>query len=289
MTRSLALPTAIFLFSSDVLAECLTDRQLAPLVSAWADDPSVKVSLPSDLTMADAQCSQGRLVTLLGPAFGKVVGWKVAATSSNVQAAIRGGPTRGVLLEKMLIAESPEAVKLIAGLRNFEADLILQVRDAGINDAQTPLEIMQHLSNFVPFIELPNVPASFLAAGTTMTPAILTTINSVGRQGIVGKAIPLKASWDWVIALGTMSVVTIQDGKEISRVPGAASLGNPINAVDWLIKDLKASGKRLEAGDLISTGTFSPPVRPSAGQTYVVRYEGLPTETKNAEVGMKFQ
>ena len=34
--------------------------------------------------------------------------------------------------------------------------------------------------------------------------------------------------------------------------------------------------KKLQAGDLISTGTFfSPPVRPAPGQSYAVRYEGL--------------
>jgi 2-keto-4-pentenoate hydratase len=85
-----------------------------------------------------------------------------------------------------------------------------------------------------------------------------------------------------------MSVVTTQDGKEISQVQGAASLCSPLNAVGWLIQNLKASGKKLNAGDLISTGTFSPPIRPTKGQAYIVRYEGIPTETKTAEVGVKF-
>ena len=285
---SISLLAIAMTMSSGAFGECLTDQQLAPLVSTWKDDAPVSFSVPAELSIADANCSQDRFITLLTPAFGKIVGWKVAATSAAVQAAVRGGPTRGVLLEKMMDAEQSQPMKLVAGLRNFEADLILQVKDDGINTANSPLEIIEHLSHFIPFIELPNAAATFLPSGFKMTPALLTTINSVGRQGVVGKPVPLTASWAWVIALGTMSIVTVQDGKEVSRVSGAASLGNPLNAVGWLIQDLKASGKKLNAGDLISTGTFSPPVRPAKGQNFVVRYEGIPTDTKSAEVAVSF-
>ena len=48
------------------------------------------------------------------------------------------------------------------------------------------------------------------------------------------------------------------------------------NAVLWLIKDLSETGEKLEAGDLLSLGTFSAPKPPPAGQTVTVRYEGLP-------------
>ena len=150
------------------------------------------------------------------------------------------------------------------------------------------MEIMQHLSNMVPFIEMPNAAAQQFAAGYTMSPALLTLYNSAARQGIVGKPIPMTATWDWVIALGAMNVVLIQDGKEVSRLPGAASLGNPLNAVGWLIQDLKASGKKLNAGDLISTGTFSAAVTPAAGQSFTVRYEGIHTEAKVATVSVTF-
>lgn len=288
LTWGVALAAPILASAAPAMAACLTEQQLAPLVAAWKDDGKANFTVPTDVSLADAVCSQDRFSALLAPSLGRIVGWKVAATSAAVQANVRGGPTHGVLHEKMLLQESTAPVKLAAPLRSFEADLILQVKDDGINTATTPMEILQHLSNFVPFIEIPNAAAQQLAAGYTMSPAILTVVNSAGRQGIVGTPIPLTANWDWVIALGTMNVVTIQDGKEISRQTGAASLGNPLNAVGWLIQDLKSSGKKLNAGDLISTGTFSSPVTPAAGQSYVVRYEGLPTEAKSAQVGVTF-
>jgi 2-keto-4-pentenoate hydratase len=283
-----ALGTVAVAFTGAAQAACLTDQQLAPLVTGWTDDTKANWTAPTDLTMADAQCTQDKFIALLTPAFGKVVGWKVAATSTTIQAAVHGGPTRGAMLDKMLVPESTAPVKLMAPLRGFEADLILQVKDDGINNAVTPLDVLAHLSNMVPFIEMPGATAQQLAAGYTMSPALLTAINSVARQGIVGKPIPMTATWDWVIALGAMNVVLIQDGKEVSRVPGAASLGNPLNAVAWLIQDLKASGKKLNAGDLISTGTFSSPVTPAAGQSFTVRYEGIPTADKTATVSVTF-
>jgi 2-keto-4-pentenoate hydratase len=179
----------------------LSDEQLTPLVSTWKSDALVAFVAPSELTMRDAYCSQDRLIALLEPTFGRAVGWKVAATSTAVQAAVRGGPTWGVLLDKMIEPERSDPIRLAAGLRNFEADLILQVRDDGINDARSPLEILEHLSNFVPLIELPNASNVVLAPGYTMSPALLAVLNSAGRQGVVGKAVPLKPSWEWVIAL----------------------------------------------------------------------------------------
>ena len=38
----------------------------------------------------------------------------------------------------------------------WEPDLIVVVKDAGISDAKTPLEVAKHLSEVVAFIELPD-------------------------------------------------------------------------------------------------------------------------------------
>jgi 2-keto-4-pentenoate hydratase len=44
----------------------------------------------------------------------------------------------------------------------------------------------------------------------------------------------------------------------------------------WLIKDLAATDEKLQAGDLISLGSFARPQSPQGGQTVTVRYDGLP-------------
>ena len=67
---------------------------------------------------------------------------------------------------------------------------------------------------------------------------------------------------------------------------GAATLGNPLNVVVWLIGDLNKAGHRLKAGHLISVGSFSPLVPPKPGQTVSVSYEGL---GERATVKVNFQ
>ena len=44
-----------------------------------------------------------------------------------------------------------------------------------------------------------------------------------------------------------------------AKAKGKALLGNPLNAVLWLVKDLAATGEKLKSGDLISLGSFAKP------------------------------
>jgi 2-keto-4-pentenoate hydratase len=82
-------------------------------------------------------------------------------------------------------------------------------------------------------------------------------------------------SADFIAALGRMSISLYQDGREVSRAPGAAILGHPLNALAWIARDLAREGRPLRAGDIISLGSFSPPQPVVAGQVWTARYEGL--------------
>ena len=53
-----------------------------------------------------------------------------------------------------------------------------------------------------------------------------------------------------------------------------------------LIDDLRRSGIRLKAGDVLSLGTFSPPLPARAAASLTVRYVGLPGDP---EVAVRFR
>ena len=59
-----------------------------------------------------------------------------------------------------------------------------------------------------------------------------------------------------------------------------------MNAVLWLVKDLKASGIALKKGDLLSLGSFSKLLPPKSGTSAKVTYEGLPG---NPSVSVRFK
>jgi len=44
----------------------------------------------------------------------------------------------------------------------------------------------------------------------------------------------------------------------------------------WLVQDLEKSRVKLKPGDLLSLGSFAPPLPPWPGLAVTVRYEGLP-------------
>jgi 2-keto-4-pentenoate hydratase len=155
----------------------------------------------------------------------------------------------------------------------WEADMLLVVKDSGINAAKTPEDALKHISAMRPFIELPDLA---LDPKEKLDGVQLTAINVAARLGVVGPEVALEPSADTVRHLAEMKIIaTDGSGASLAENTGAATLGNPLNVVVWLIEDLKKGGHELKAGDLISVGSFSPLVPLKAGQTVTVRYEGL--------------
>ena len=134
-------------------------------------------------------------------------------------------------------------------------DLLVRVRDEGINAARTHEEVLRHIDQVIPFIELPDlvVPPAKLDGPN------LLAINVGARLGVSGAPIPARADAEFAAALGSMTVSMVDDaGKELARAPGTALLGHPLNVLPWLAEDLAKRGKKLRAGDVVSLGGFSP-------------------------------
>ena len=65
-----------------------------------------------------------------------------------------------------------------------------------------------------------------------------------------------------------------KDDKCIATGESSEVLGNPLNAIHWLIKKLHTHGKQLKKGDIISSGTFISPLKLEYG-TYRAEYSGI--------------
>ena len=239
--------------------------------------------LSKEMTMEEASRIRDGLVAELSASQGKVVGYKAGLTNPAVQKRFgTTSPVRGVLLEKMLLDDGAVVPVKFGAIPFFEADLVVVVKDEGINQAKTPADVMKHVASIRPFIELPDL---VTAKDQPLTAAVITSFNVGARLGVLGK--PIAPAPEMVAALGKMSVVMRdQDGKELARVPGAAILGHPLNAVVWLADDVAKSGGKLRAGDILSLGSFTPPNFQKAGMTVTVTYEGLPG---NPSVSVRFK
>jgi 2-keto-4-pentenoate hydratase len=255
------------------VAGCPSHERVNAVVRAWHAKMPVR-GLPT-LSRAGAECGRARFVGRLRLTDGPVVGYKAGLTHPDVQK--RFGvtePVRGMLLEDMLLPDGAEVDAHFGARPVFEADLLVEVKDAAIHEARTHLEILASLSRVMPFIELPDL---LVAEGETLTAELIVFLNVGARLGVVGEGVPVEVSQRFARALADMQVVvTDQKGGELARGRGDALLGHPLNAVLWLVQDLGRSGIRLKPGDLLSLGSFTPLMPPRPGLTATVRYEGLP-------------
>lgn len=231
--------------------------------------------LRADLSMQDGECGRRRLVERLESSDNRIVGYKAGLTNAKIQAQFGvTSPVRGVLLEKMLLTDGAMVPADFGARPLFEADLMVVVKDAAIHKAKTHLDVLRALSLVIPFIELPDL---VTAEGEKLSAPLIVSLNVGARLGVVGKGMPVEPTERFAAALAAMRVVVLdQDGRELASGKGAAILDHPLNVVQWLAQDLERSRIRLKPGDLLSLGSFTPPLVPRPGLAVTVRYEGLP-------------
>ncbi len=269
-------------------AQCLSTQAAAEMAARWIDKQTLRGVSPS-MSPADAACSRDRFVEQLqaNKQFGgRIVGYKVALTNLDVQKRFgASAPVRGVLLTRMLTMESGFPVYGGYAARPvFEADLLVEVGDDAINEARTPLEVLKALSRLHPFIELADL---VVADGEPLNAVVITAINAGARGGIFGQGIPVEPTQAFADQLRDMRVVMTDDvGNELANAPGSAIMGHPLNAVLWLVEDVRKSGGRLRVGDKLSLGSFSTPLLPQREMRLKVRYLGLPGDP---QINMRFR
>ena len=266
--------TAGLSWQGDALAACPSHERINTILRFLESREPIR-GLRADLSMQDAECGRRRLVEKVESSDNRIVGYKAGLTNAKIQAQFGvSSPVRGVLLEKMLLADGVDVPANFGARPVFEADLIVVVKDAAIHKAKTHVDVLRSLSRVVPFIELPDL---VMAEGEKLSAPLIVSLNAGARLGVVGKGIPVEPTERFAAALAAMRVVVIdQGGKELASGKGGAILDHPLNAVLWLAQDLEKSRIRLKPGDLLSLGSFTPPLPPRPGLAVTVRYEGLP-------------
>ena len=258
-------------------AQCLSDGDVGVMASHY----SAKTAAPNfpALSDADGACTRAKYNLLLASSLGKVVGYKAGLTSSALQQRFHTDkPVWGKLYEGM-IQPSGSAVPPAFGARPlFEADMLVRVKDAAINHARTPYEVLQSIDQVIPFIELPDL---VVQAPAQLNGAGVAAINVGARLGVAGQPIAVPATrgerYALLDALERMQVqLTNGQGELLASGKGSDILGQPLNAVVWIAQALQKEGITLQPGDLISLGSFSPLLPPRAGLGVTATYLGLP-------------
>ncbi len=281
-TLTAAAALAVLGLAAAARAACPTVEEAEVRATAWLAGELV-ASYGEGLTVEDGYCGQAPYVARIEASLGPRIGYKVAFTGKASQERFGiNEPARRVLIGDMLFESGAKLPATFGRRPLYEADLIVTVKDASINDATTLLEVAAALGEVVPFIELPDI---VVPEGEPMDVGVIVALNAMARYGVIGKGIAVEASEEFVAAFAEMDVVmTDETGAEIERNKGSTLLGNPLNVVLWLTDHLKQHGLRLEPGQVISLGSLGKLYPPQAGKTITVRYEGLPGGASEARV-----
>jgi 2-keto-4-pentenoate hydratase len=258
-------------------AACLTDAEAQTLVDQMA--AKAPAANPANLSEDDGACSRAKVTALLEKRMGRVIGYKAGLTNPAVQKRFNyDKPVWGKLFQGMVLADGATVEAGFGARPLYEADMLVRVKDASINQAKTPMDVLMAIDQVIPFIELPDL---VVQAPPQLSGPAVSAINVGARLGVAGKPIPVPVvrgdRYAMLDALASMQVVLADaGGAELGRGKGSDILEHPLNAVVWLAGALAKEGLAMKPGDLISLGSFSPLLPPRPGLKATVIYQGLP-------------
>jgi 2-keto-4-pentenoate hydratase len=193
-------------------------------------------------------------------------GWKIAATSKAGQAHINvDGPLAGRLLEERVVASGGEVPLGRNHMRVAEAEFAFRMgvdvppRDAPYSTA----DVLDAVATLHPAIELPD---SRFDDFTLVGAAQLIADNACAHYFVAGPAAP--ADWRAMDLAAHHAIGTVRhaNGQWLHRQGlGANVLGDPRDALAWLVNELSSLGITLHAGEMVTTGTCLTPLPIEAG------------------------
>lgn len=193
------------------------------------------------------------------------VGRKIGLTSEAVQRQLGvDSPDFGVLLDDMDFSGGDIALKGLIAPR-IEVEFALRLgRDitvAGLAGAA-----------LAPFVEAVAVSVEIVDSATGWDIDIVDTIadNASSCGFVVGAWRPYGLD----LALPERSMRLLRDGQVVSQGVGAATLGDPLNALAWLAEASISLGDPLRAGEVVLSGALGPMVGLTAGE-YRVEIDGF--------------
>jgi 2-keto-4-pentenoate hydratase len=193
-------------------------------------------------------------------------GWKIAATSKAGQAHINvDGPLAGRLLQERVIASGGEVPLGRNHMRVAEAEFAFRMA-VDLRPRSTPYstpEVLAAVASLHPAIEIPD---SRFDDFTLVGAPQLIADNACAHYFVPGAA----AGVDWraidLAAHHAIGTVRHANGQWLHRQGvGANVLGDPREALTWLVNELSSLGLTLRAGEMVTTGTCLAPLAIEAG------------------------
>ncbi|MDA3630891.1 fumarylacetoacetate hydrolase family protein [Saccharopolyspora sp. WRP15-2] len=219
-----------------------------PELAGWLDD------------LESAHAVEDATRALVVDAGERVIGYKIGLTSQPARDVFGAGePAAGHLLASRLLPEGEALAIAELFAPKAEVEIAFVLGEALPGPDVTASDVRNATAEVAPAFEIVD---SRWRGGPSTLP-MLVADNTNAARAVLGPRVGLPG--------GSLSevVATLSIGDR--EIPGSATavMGDPAEAVAWLARHLLNRGLRLEAGDIVLSGTLCPPTVISAGDRLV--------------------
>ncbi len=199
-------------------------------------------------------------------------GWKIAATSKAGQEHIGvSGPIAGRVLAERAFEDGVDLVFGENRMRVAEPEFAFRFATAlkPRRKEYTLEDVLGAVGSLHPAIEIPD---SRFENFATVGEAQLIADNACAHEFILGPA----AEADWrAIDLSQHKATIEAVGGAVHNGIGANVLGDPRDALLWLVQEVTGLGLTIEAGQVVTTGTCAEPLDIEPGDEVIADFGAL--------------
>ncbi len=212
-----------------------------------------------DIGMDDAYAIQSALMAAKLAENRRVIGWKIGLTSKAMQSALNIDiPDSGVLFDDMLFENASTVPKGRFIQPRIEAEIAFVMKAPLAGEAVTREEVIAATDYVAPSLEILDTRILRADPETGTTRNVYDTISdNAANAGIVlGKERHAVEAHD----LRWTGAIVSRNGEVEETGLGAGVLNDPVEGIVWLARRMGQYGQRIEAGQVILSGSFIRPV-----------------------------
>lgn len=220
--------------------------------------PLLSVTYPG-MTMDDAYAVQAALIERRQQAGHRVIGWKIGLTSKAMQSALNiDTPDSGMLMDDMAFTDGATVPAGRFIQPRIEAEIAFVMRAPLTGGDITRDDVIAATDYVAPAIEILDTRVMRADPATGKTRVIVDTISdNAANAGIVlGPQRHAVTDHD----LRWVGAIVSRNGEVEETGLGAGVLNDPVQGVVWLARRMEQYGTRIEAGQVILSGSFIRPV-----------------------------
>lgn len=211
------------------------------------------------MTMDDAYAIQNAIYAQKRAIGHEVIGWKIGLTSKAMQSALGIDiPDSGILFDEMRFHTGGNIPKGRFIQPRIEAEIAFLMKAPLSGADVTSEDVLAATESVAPALEILDTRILRKDPLTGQARSVLDTISdNAANAGIVlGTAQHPPEQFDlrWVGAIVSLNGAVEETGL------GAGVLNDPVESVVWLARRMAEYGQRIEAGQIILSGSFIRPI-----------------------------